>query len=573
MKDIHTESEPSHVTAPGPKIKETSGFSLVWLIPLITALIGGWLIFKTVSEKGPQIEITFKTAEGIEAGKTKIKYKEIEIGVVASVHFSKDFSNVILLADMEKGSESFLRRGTNFWVVKPGLSLRGATGLGTLLSGTYIEIEPGQGSLQKRYTGLDKPPVVKADVTGTKIMILANKLASIDTGSPIYYQGILAGEILGWELGNDRKSIFIHAFIKAPYNKLVKSNTRFWNISGMDVSIGSEGISVRTESLQSLLYGGIAFETPDTLEQVKDDVEGLVFTLYNDYKSIHEDSFIKKITFILFFKGSVRGLNVGAPVEFKGIKVGLVKDVRLEYNGPDASFRIPVLIEVEPERVISRQEGEVSSPFQTLQVLVDQGLRARLQTGSLLTGQLYVDLDMHPGTPYKMVHPGGPYPELPTIPANLEQITTSVKNILSKMENLDIQQIGQELLQTLQGANKMVSGAGDLINKQALTQAVDDFTGSLQMLKSILNKLDQRIDPLTLNLETAIGAGSEVLEKTRATLGLVDEVLRPNSPLQYNVIELTAEMAEMARSIRTLVDMLERNPNAVIFGKEAPGEK
>ncbi len=563
MKDSDIEI---NTCAPLPVIQKKSWPSLVWLIPLITACIGGWLIFKTVSERGPQIEITFKTAEGIEVGKTKIKYKDIEIGIVDAVEFSPDFSHVILKARMEKTAVPFLGRGTRFWVVKPRLSLRGATGLDTLLSGVYIELEPGEGAMQNRFDGLDKPPVVRAGVNGTRIKLLAGNLGSIDTGSPVYYQGILAGEILGWELGNDRKSIFIHAFITAPYNKIIKSNTRFWNISGVDVSVGSQGVSVRTESLQSLLYGGIAFETPDTKEPVTENMEGLVYTLYDDYQHIHEAVFINKIAFILFFEGSVRGLNVGAPVEFKGIKVGSVKDVRLEFNGQDTTFRIPVLIEIEPERVVSQGEETISSLLEMLNGLVEKGLRARLQIGSLLTGQLYVELDMHPDTPIRLVNAGGPFPELPTIPANLEQMTTSVKNILDNMEKLEITEIGTELLRILQGANKF-------INKPELADAVDDFQQSLRLLKDVLKKLDQRAEPIAENLEKAIGAGHKTLEKAQATLDLVDEILRPGSPLQYRVIELSSEMAEMARSIRTLVDMLERNPNAIIFGKKVSGDK
>jgi paraquat-inducible protein B len=572
MKDSHTDSDKA-ATAPAPRIKKKSGFSLVWLIPIITALIGGWLIFKTLSEKGPNITITFKTAEGIEAGKTKIKYKEIEIGVVNSVHFSKDFSHIMVKASMEKGSESFLRRGTRFWVVNPRLSLRGASGLGTLLSGAFIEIEPGQGAPHRRFVGLEVPPVIKADVAGIKIVLLAQKLGSIDIGSPVYYHGILAGETLGWELGNDRKSIFIHVFIKAPYDKLVHSNTRFWNVSGVDVSIGSEGISVRTESLHSLLYGGIAFETPDTLEQVKENMEGLVFTLYDDLKSIQEQYYTKKIDFILFFDGSVRGLNVGAPVEFKGIKVGSVKDVRLEFDSRDTSFRIPVLIEIEPERVIERGKDKVSSPFQTLKTLVDHGLRARLQSGSLLTGKLFVELDMHPGTPVRLMNEGGPFPELPTIPASLEQMTASLKGILAKLEKVDMEKIGMEFLATLKEANKFAKGASDLINKPELQDAVKNLTESLNALKGILHKLDRRVEPVAENLEKAIGAGHEALEKAQITMGLVDEALKPDSPLQFRFIELTEELAETARSLRALVDLLERNPDALIFGKDSSGEK
>ena len=547
MNDSRTDSDEA-TTPPAPRIKKKSGPSLVWLIPLITALIAGWLIYRTLSEKGPEITITFKTAEGIEAGKTKIKYKDIEIGVVDSVHFSKDFSHVIVKASMEKESAPFLRRQTHFWVVKPRLTLRGASNLGTLLSGVYIEIEPGQGAPQKHFVGLDVPPVIKADVAGIKVVLLARKLGSIDRGSPIYYQGILAGETLGWELGNDRKSIFIYAFIKAPYDELVKSNTRFWNVSGMDVSVGSEGVEVRTESIQTLLYGGIAFETPDTLAGVKEDVQGLVFSLHDNYGSIQEQAFTKKITFILFFEGSVRGLNVGAPVEFKGIKVGSVVDVRLEFYKRDPSFRIPVLIEIEPERIIERGEGEVSSPYETLKTLVDRGLRAQLQTGSLLTGQLFVDLDMHPDTPIRLVNEGAPFPELPTVPASMEQLTTSVRSILAKLEKMDTDKIGAELLKTLQGTNR-------LMNKPELHEAVYDLKGSLHALESILRKFDQRVEPITTNLEL--------------TLDRLNDVLKPESPLQYRFIELAEELAEMARAIRALADLLEQDPNAIIFDKDS----
>lgn len=558
---------------PEPTIKAKTGISMVWLIPLVTILIGGWLTVKTISEKGPEIEVTFKTAEGIEAEKTRVKYKDIDIGVVDGVEYSADFSNVILKISMDRGTESFLGRGTRFWVVKPRLSLRGASGLGTLLAGSHIELEPGQGKIQYHFEGLDKPPVVRADVAGTKLMLLTNNLSSIDTGSPIYYQGISAGEVLGWELGNDRKSIFIHAFVKAPYNELVKSNTRFWNISGVDLSMGADGITMRTQSLQSLLYGGIAFETPDTREEIKEDVESLVFTLFDNYTSIHDASFVKKMTCVLFFEESVRGLKKDAPVEFKGIKVGTVKAVRLEFDRNEVAFWIPVLVEIEPERFLSEKDSEIDSPIKTLETLIEHGLRAKLQTDSLLTGQLFVELGMHPETSVRLVDRGGPYPELPTIPADLAQLTTSVKSILGKIEKLNIEKIGTEFLNILEGTNHVVKGAGKLVSEQEIEVAVNDFKTSMTILKQILGKLDQRAEPITANLENAIGAGHKALEKTQTTLDLVDEALRPDSPFQYRFNELTSELSEMARSIRIFVDMLERHPNAIIFGKEAPQEK
>ena len=340
-----------------PEIKERSGFSIVWIIPLVTALVGGWLIVKTLSEQGPVITISFRTAEGIEVGKTKVKYKNVDIGIVEDIQFSDDLSNVIITASFNTGTESFFRRNTRFWVVKPQLSLRGATGLSTLISGAYIEIEPGPGAKQFNFVGLEKQPVVTADEVGKKIVLSSDKLHSIDGGTPIYYQGILAGEVLGYELGTDHKSIFVYAFIKDPFDQLVRGNTRFWNVSGIDVSLDADGFNVRTESLQSIIYGGIAFETPDTLEPATENIEDLVFTLHENYEDIKELTYTRKIKFVLFFDSSVRGLNIGAPVEFKGIKIGSVLDLRLEFNREETSFRIPVLIEVEPERIIERSRS------------------------------------------------------------------------------------------------------------------------------------------------------------------------------------------------------------------------
>ncbi|MCG8634035.1 MAG: MlaD family protein [Desulfobacterales bacterium] len=562
---------------PEPAVKGRSSVSVVWLIPLVTLIIGGWLIVKTLSEQGPKIEVSFKTAEGIEAGKTKVKYKDIEIGLVDSVGFSRDFSHVVLKVSMNKGTEQFLGRGARFWVVRPTLSLRGASGLSTLISGSHIEIEPGKGEPQLRFEGLDNPPVVKADVAGTKFMLVTSKLNSIDRGSPIYFQGILAGEVLGWELGNDRKSIFIHSFVKAPYDNLVRSNTRFWNISGVDLSMGSDGVTLRTESLATLLYGGIAFETPESFKEVREDlkpdISGLAFTLYDNYQDIQAAAYIKKITCVMFFDSSVRGLKKEAPVEFQGIKVGRVKELRLIYDREGQTFKIPVLVEIEPERFLSDADMAEISPLSALEGLIEDGLRARLQTGSLLTGQLFIELDMHPGEPLKLAGKNLPYPELPTIPASLTQMTGSIKNILAKLERFNLDEIGSELINTLDGAGRVVNRADSVLEKADLEFAMEDFGRSLALLRQILTQVDQRVEPVAANLENAIGAGHQAMEKIQNTLALMDQALNPNAPLQYHFIELTSELSEMARSIRILVDMLERNPNSVIFGKTPPPDE
>ena len=544
-----------------PKISKRSGPSIVWLIPLVTALVGGWLIARTLSEKGPEITISFRTADGIVVNKTMIKYKNVDIGIVKGIQFSEDLKKVILKAEFKKGTNNFLRRGTRFWVVRPELSIRGASGLSTLISGAYIEIEPGQGSPQRHFIGLEEKPVVTADEAGKKVTLLADKLGSVDTGSPVYYRGMQAGEILGHELANDRRSVYIYAFIKDPFDQLVRGNTRFWNVSGMEITMNADGFKVKTESIASMIFGGIAFETPETLERGSEDVDNLIFTLYQDHDSILEHAFTKKVNFVLYFDSSVRGLTIGAPVEFKGIKIGSVLDVRLEYDKKSTSFRIPVLIEVEPERIISHDTQEVDSTDETLQNMVKNGLRARLQTGSLITGQLFVELDMFPGTPVVMRGDGtSQYPELPTIEAaNFAAITKSVQNLVTKLDAIKFDKIGDELLGTLQGTNRIV-------NSPEIESTVRDLEQSMASLRSILKKVDSS------NIKEAIDAAHVALDKLSTTLTLTNKILKPNSPLQYNVIQLTGELEETSRAIRALVETLERNPQSLIFGRDA-GEK
>ena len=549
-----------------PVVKEGGGPSIVWLIPILTALIGVWLIVHTLADKGPLVTITFRTAEGIEVGKTRIKYKSLDIGLVEGVRFSSDFSRVEVRARLGKEAGHFLRRDTRFWVVRPTLSARGISGLGTLLSGSYIEIEPGQGAPQALFVGLESPPVVNADEAGKQITLMARKLGSIDRGSLIHFQGIVAGEVLGYEMANDYRSVLIHAFVKPPFDRMVRSNTRFWSASGLDLSVGPDGMRVKTESLQALLFGGIAFDTPDGQETGPDDIAGLVFTLHDDQKSILEQGFTEKVRFVMFFEDSVRGLTVGAPVEFKGIKVGSVIGVRLEYEERTGAFRIPVVVELEPERILDRGERMKKAPRDAFQSLVKRGLRARLQTGNLLTGQLFIDLDMQPKAPIRLVGAGRTEPELPTVMGNLEQMTTQMKSIVDKLDKVDIVAIGSELQSTLKGT-------AAIANSPNLDKTIADLAASLSSLRGILRKVDDRAEPITANLEQALAAARDALEKSKATMAAVEGVLSPESPMHDNAARLAQELSSTAKSLRSLVEMLERSPQSLLFGRKPTGEK
>jgi len=557
----------NHVAGSGQAVvKPRRQFSIVWLIPILTLCIGVWLIVKTIHDQGPEITIILSTAEGIEAGKTLIKYKDVKIGVVKHIKFANDLKHIVVTARLDPEAESFLHRDTRFWVVRPKLSLRGVSGLSTLVSGSYIEIDPGHGAAHYHFTALEEAPIVKSDVDGIRITLLTDKLGSLDVGSPVYYQGIQAGEVLGYELANDKHSIFVHAFVRAPYDELVHGNSHFWNVSGIDLSVSADGLELHTTSLQSMIYGGIAFDSQQMADSPGEHAEDIVFSLFANYDEIVAKTYTRKFRFVVFFDGSVRGLSVGAPVEFKGIQVGLVTDVRLEFDSTDASFRIPVIIEIEPERIVeSNVDGDVTS-IQVLASLVSRGLRAQLQTGSLLTGQLYIALDMHPETPARLLANGdSDLPEIPSIAGGFDQITTSLQSILAKLDKVQTDKIGADLAELVHGSNA-------LINDQSSKQMLVDLQTSLASFRHVIEALDQHAEPMAENLDAALIAGRKTLDQAATALQKINDTLDPASPLQFRVNQLSQDLSDMARAIRSFVDLLERHPNAVIFGKPGSGE-
>lgn len=525
---------------PKAAVAPRRGLSLVWLIPIVAAVIGGWLAFKTITEKGPEISVSFKTAAGLEAGKTKIKYKDVDVGVIETIRISDDLASIVVTASLERGTESYLNANTRFWVVRPRLDASGISGLGTLVSGAYVEVEPGDGEPTRDFVGLEVPPVVTSDVPGKRYTLLARKLGSVGRGSPIYFRGIQVGEVLGHELADNKQDVIIHIFVNAPHDALVHDNTQFWNASGVDVSISADGINVQTESVQSLLAGGVAFETPRGRAGAAPAAEGTKFTLFDNKQSIGEATFTESLRFLLYFDGSVRGLAVGAPVEFRGIKVGSVTDVRLEFDARDASIRLPVEIQIQPQRVDTVGGADARSDIETMEVLVSRGLRAQLRTGSLLTGQLFVELDLHRDAAPAEMRLTGKLPVLPTIPSSLDELRQSVTSIMGKIGKLPL----DELVQSVNAA------VGDL--------------------RALLKTLNSEVKPLTGNLIAASEEATRAMRKAENLLSTADAALADDSPLRHDLAKTLKELSAAARSIRIMADYLERHPDALIRGKRGP---
>ena len=541
-------------------VEKSRGLSIVWLIPLVALLIGAWLAYKTISEAGPTITITFKNPGGLEAGKTKIKFKDVEVGVVKTVKLSDDLSKVILTATLEKSVESHLGEGTQFWVVEPRFGLSGVSGLDTLIAGHYIEVEFAQGKPKREFTGLEHAPKISADTPGRRFTLLGESAGSLSEGTRLYFRDIQVGRVLSVDLADDRSNVIVDIFVDEPYDRLIRDNTRFWQTSGIDISMGAQGVNVKVGSLLSLLGGGITFETPN-LQDPNHPLSkpGTKFVLFKDFASIAEGSYIHKIGMMMNFDDSVRGLSVGAPVELRGIQVGKVTEIRFKFDIDKRKLRIPVFIEIDIDRILPqsqiKQIMSAASPeraagrLPALEALIDQGLRARLKSGNLLTGQLFVDLDFYKDSqPMSLVY-GGEQPELPTLPSVTQEFMNDATEIMAKLKKLPLDKIGNELLGTLQGSNH-------LMNSQDVKDTIRSMNIALQDVHQLAQTTDKEIVKLTANLDKSLTTAVKVLEQ-----------IDPGSPMMVDINNALGELASSARSIRALTDYLERHPEALLYGK------
>jgi paraquat-inducible protein B len=543
-----------------PKLtKRLSNLPLVWLIPLLALVVGGWLLWRDIMSQGPEITVTFDTAEGLIEGKTPVRYRDVDVGQVTEMTLGEDFEHVVLTIRMNLEFSDYLTDQTRFWVVRPRISARGISGLETIISGAYIEVSPNRsGEKTRKFRGDEEPQYVASGMEGTRYILNAEELGSITPGTPILLRGVEVGEVLDASLNDDADAVTIPIFVLKPYDRLVKKTTRFWDSSGITFDLNAQGVSIRAQSLRSVLAGGINFFTPE--ENLQDEIAEIntVFRLQRNLKEAETLAHGITQKYILYFDSSVRGLAAGAPVEFNGIRIGVVDSVGLEYVEDNRSFRVPVVITLEPERVqVAGSQRQTAEDYsQTINLLVERGLRARLKTGSFITGQLFVDLGMYPVTPARYLGRGTQkLPELPTLPLQIDEITRSLASLLEKIETFPIEEIGIRLLGTVEGMENFVTSP-------ALTEGMESLNQAATGVARLVNRLDASVLPATRN----------ALETAQAALGGIRDATAPTSPLRYNLEQALKDLGMMARSLRDLAEFLEQNPNALILGKSGPKE-
>ncbi|HYC37942.1 MAG TPA: MlaD family protein [Usitatibacter sp.] len=526
-----------------PRQPRRVSFQLIWLIPILALVIGAWIATKALWERGPLIEIQFKSAEGIEANKTKIRHKAVDIGTVRSVRLSRQKEVIVTAELVRDAAEAFLAEDTRYWVVRPRIAGGQISGLTTLLAGSFIGADPGRSENEKRsFVGLETPPPITSDVPGRAFKLQADDVGSLDINSPVYLRGLLAGRVISTEVTSDGRRAIIGVFVHSPYDRLVSAETRFWNASGVDLSIDANGVKLQTQSLVPLLLGGISFETPEEAGTPPPAPPETQFRLFGNRADAMRPRETVIETFAIRFDQSVRGLAVGAPLDFRGILVGEVRGIYLDFDPQKVRFMQVVEVHLYPERLRSRYRDATRrpspdlTPAERIQRFVDRGLRAQLRSANLLTGQLYVALDFFPKAPRASMDMKRSPPEIPSIAAGgLGELQESVQNIVNRLEKVPFEAIGQDL-----------------------RKALASLDATLRKAEGLIGQISTDVAP---ELRTT-------LDQARKTLKSAEGALASNSPLQGDLRETLIEVTKAAESLRALTDYLERHPESLVFGKK-----
>jgi paraquat-inducible protein B len=524
---------------PPPVTRKWHGPSLVWLVPLVAVGVGAALLIRAVLSTGPQVTIDFLSANGLRPGRTEVRYKEVVVGRVEAVTLSEKRDHVQVSVRLDRSVANIAVEDTRFWVVRPRIDTAGVSGIETLFSGAYIGVDAGVSPKEERhFTGLENPPFVLRGEPGRGFVLRTEDLGSLDVGSPIYYRRNRVGRVVGYNLDPLIDELWVQIFIEAPYDKLVNGQTRFWNASGVEVTLNSSGLKVDTQTIASVLSGGVTFERPQGTQGLPPAPDGSRFRLYDDRKAALAPPDGPPLRVRMVFDQSVRGLDIDAPVDFLGIEIGTVKAIRLDYDGKRKRFPVEVEAEIFPTRLGAvrealRREGDDDKRRDTalLQRLVESGLRAQARTGNLLTGQMYVALDFPGKVARAALDTETAIPAIPTVPGTLSDVQPQIAEIVAKVNKVPFDEIGRNLNQTLSQARMAI----EQLRPEAQA-SLADVRRTLQSVQDTLQRADRHL-------------------------------LDPSAPLQRNAEQTLLDLQRAAQSLRVLTDYLQRHPESLLRGK------
>ena len=565
------------------KVHRITQWSPIWIVPLVAVLIGLWMLVYTYQNQGPQLTLLASNAEGIISGKTTIKSRSVDVGKVMSVELSQDLKQVVIKARMNPGTEPMLNDESQLWVVKPSVGRGGVTGLNTLLSGAYIELQPGKASTAKYYYELlESPPIAPPDAPGVRVFLTSADATSLSVGDPVLYRGYDVGTVELGEFDPQARSMRYQLFIRAPYDALVTDNVRFWQASGMALDMSAEGVRIEMASVTTLLSGGVTFDVLEGWPRGQQAKNNSQFQLFQNKQSIQDGLYNEYLEYLLFFDESVRGLTSGAPVEYRGVRIGTVMTVPHFFNMKkplQIAFNrgIPVLIRVEAGRLydsLTLQELQLE-----LEQAVQQGLRAVLKTGNLLTGGLYVDLNIiSPETPTTPVAAAlAPNPAVVADPAVSAAVTTATVPQNPAVEVLALppleQFAGYNLLPTARSGlghiEQKVLQALDKVNNLPVEQVLADSSATLNQTRLLMEQSQQLIQSLdALVAKESTQTMPAELNKSLAEMRQTLQGFSPGSPVYERINSNLQAMDKVLRDLQPVVQTLNQQSNALVISAD-----
>jgi paraquat-inducible protein B len=525
-------------------------FSWIWIVPLIAVGVVIWLTVRALVDRGPLITISFSDAEGIEAGDTKIRHKDVDLGTVESIYLNREMSRVFVRARMRRSVTPHLNAGARFWIVRPRVGAGGITGLSTLVSGSYIEMYPGAAAgsdskPERSFEGLDDPPVQTPDMPGRVFTLRTDDLGSLVGGSPVSYRGVPVGEIEGYQLDPSGKQINIYAFVRAPYEKFVTAQTRFWNSGGIDVAVGVQGLRFRASSWQQLISGGVSFDTPDAVLSSGESFAGAVFRLYENQYDAQRDPRGKTLVYRAIFHGGAGDIGPGTDVQLQGAGVGQITASHLQFDDASQTLITRVTLEIDPSKVeivhrrvaAGADEDAAALLGARIERLVARGLRAHLVSANFLTGSKVVSLDLVPEASAARITQDDGVAELPT--TSTTDITAILTSVQSVLHHVDSATAGPEL-----------------------GHAIKELDATLTHLDQVTTAIEPQVAPLMASLR-------QTAEAAQRTLQAAGNVLGTSAASGADLPRLIRELTDSARSLRDLADYLERHPESLIRGRKS----
>jgi len=520
--------------------------SPIWLIPVLALLVALWMVWQESAGAGPQIKVLLDDAEGLEAGKTPVRVRNVDVGLVSEISLTDDLSSAVLTIDMNKNSERMLVEDSQFWVVKPRIGRQGVSGLSTLLSGSYVRLQPGSAEQTSRtFEALEQPPVTPQQTPGQRITLTSGANSSVVVGDTVQYQGVPVGQVEKVSFSVDDRTMQYQVFVEAPYDELLTTNTRFWLQSGLSLRWSSSGLDVSLGSFESLLGAGISFGVPEGQPSGDKIADNRGFELFSSKEAARQQGFVNGIDYALLLDESVAGLEEGAAVQFKGVRVGTVLKVPLRWNPTDEDKaplkQIPVLIRYEPERLEGLVPNtDINHWQQRLPELFEQGLRANIRASNLLTNTLYVDLRFYPdATAPLRVNKFAGYPVMPSMVSDFSRLEEKLNQLMDKFNQLPLEQSLTDFTDAMEATEvtaerieTLANSVADIVEQPGLQKLPELLQKNLEQLQQLLNSVDE---------------SSQTRRQLHRTLSNIEQ---------------------LSRDIKPLVEQLREQPNSLIFESE-----